>query len=125
MIPTESVSAAMCSGDDCTGLYADSTCQATAGATAFTYGSAYIEPRSSSVCKAQWTRVTNVADGLRWTAGSTRYGGVVYEMYHQSTQSGGQIGYGYSIYTRMVGSDGGIGVIDTLGCGRVSTAQLS
>ena len=40
MIPTESVSAAMCSGDDCTGLYADSTCQATAGATAFTYGSA-------------------------------------------------------------------------------------
>jgi hypothetical protein len=77
------------------------------------------------VCKAQWTRVTNVADGLRWTAGSTRYGGVVYEMYHQSTQSGGQIGYGYSIYTRMVGSDGGIGVIDTLGCGRVSTAQLS
>ena len=63
MVPTEIVSAAMCSGDNCTGLYADSSCQATAGATAFTAGSAYIEPRSSSVCKAQWTRVTNVADG--------------------------------------------------------------
>jgi len=61
MIPSEKVSAAMCSGDDCTGLYADSSCQGSGGANAFYYGDAYIEPRSSSVCKAQWTRVTNFA----------------------------------------------------------------
>ena len=125
MIPIENVFAAMCSGDNCTGLYADSSCQGTSGATPFTYGSAYIEPRSSSVCKAQWTRVTNVAPGSRWTAGSTRYGGTLYEMYHQSTQSASQIGYGSSIYTQMVGGDGGLGVIDKLGCGRVSTSQIS
>jgi hypothetical protein len=125
MVPFKSVSAAMCSGFDCTGLFADSSCQATAGATAFYYASAYIEPRSSSVCKAQWTRVTNVATSSRWTAGSTRYGGVIYEMYHQSIQSGAAISSGLSVYTPMVGNDGGVGVIDTLGCGRVSTSSMT
>lgn len=125
MVPQEIVSAAMCSGNNCTGLYADSSCTASAGLTPFTYGSAYIEPRISSICKAQWTRVTNKATSARWTAGSTRYGGVIYEMYHQSVQSAAAIATNQAVYTPMVGNDYGTGFIDTLGCGAVSTSQMT
>ena len=57
IVPSHVVFAAMCSGDNCTGLFADSTCTAYSGLTPFTYNNAYIEPRSSNVCNAQWTRV--------------------------------------------------------------------
>lgn len=125
LLPSTSVFAAMCSGNSCTGLYADSTCTASAGSTAFTIYSAYVEPRQSTVCKAQWTRVTNKASSTRWTAGSTRYGGLYYNSYHQSVQSGGEIATNQAVYTPMVGNDGGVGVISTVGCGEINTSQMT
>lgn len=126
LFPINKIQAAMCSGYDCTGLFADSSCGATGTGTPFTINYAYIEMRQSQIyCKAQWTRITNKNISSRWTAGATRYGGLYYEMYYQPIQSAAPIGYNYSVFTPMVGNDNGVNVIDTLSCGNTGVNQLS
>lgn len=124
-IPTQNVRAAMCSGSNCTGLYADSSCSATGVGTPKYYGGSKIESRQSTLyCLAQWTRITNVSGYTRWTAGDTRYGGSNYNSY-QSVQSGAMIAHNQTVFTPMVGNDNGTGFIDTLSCGKTSASQMS
>lgn len=126
VLPIKTIQAAMCRGYNRTGLYADSSCNATGVGASYTYNYAMIERRQSEFyCKAQWSRVTNKNSAFRWTASATRYGGTYYEMYYQSVQSAAPIGYGVSVFTPMVGNDNGVNVIDTLSCGNTGTNQLS
>lgn len=131
LLPWEpsNVLAASCYGEGnssqptCTGLYAGPVgCTATNSSDPnyWTYNGAKIERRSSTICNAKWTRITNVSGSTRYTAGSTNYGCSNY-CYHQSVQSSGAISNGSQVYTPMKG----LTATPVLSCGATSASAMT
>lgn len=113
--------AAGCSGNDCTGLYAEPLgCGVGAqsrGATLYA-GCNLVENRYSTTCNAEWEKTTNQSGGNRYAAGSIRYGTGF--TVHQSARSPALISNLQYIYSPMKGPESTL----TLSCGKLSSSGV-